>query len=156
MSFIGTLIGSILRPLLERHVKNRAPETLVAALENSQSEVADRLRQAADTERNRDVANHIVGIERSSQRRLRSALGEPPLQDGYRGYRLPETATLDDLRHAFDTTRQDTLHLAQALQTNDVDFETKIRHNDLGALSVRAWLAYLDGHAKRESTRLSK
>ena len=144
----------MLRPLLERQAKNRSPEELTAALANSRGEVAERLRRAADTERNREVANHIVGIERWGQRRLRGALGEAPVQDSYHGYRLPETASLDELQQAFDTTRQDTLQLAQTLQTNDVDPTTQVRHNGLGALSVKAWLVYLDGHAKRESTRL--
>ncbi len=154
MSFIGNLVGAVLRPLLERQVKNRSLADLAASLEGSSVAVANRLEAAADTPRNREVANHVVGIERWGQRRLRVALGEVFVPDGYRGYRAPEDASLADLTRAYADTRRTTLELVRELQTQQVDPTRKIRHNDLGELSVKGWLAYLDGHAKRESTRL--
>ena len=154
MSFIGNLVGAVLRPLLEHQAKNRSLEELAAALERSGTEVKKRLEAAPDTPRNREVANHIVGIERWGQRRLRTALGEPLTSDPYHGYRLPEDASLDDLKNAYAKTRWATLELISELKTQRVDVARKVRHNDLGELSVRGWLVYLDGHAKRESTRL--
>jgi len=154
MSVIGRLIGRVLRPIVERQARGRSVGEFAGALERSGQEVAARLQAAPDTSHNREVANHIVGIERWGQRRLRVALGEPPLSDGYRGYRLPEGADMAALRSAFERTRQETVSLVRALDAAKLEPSTRVRHNHLGALSVRGWLAYLEGHAKRESTRI--
>lgn len=154
MSVIGRVIGGVLRPILERQAKGRSVHEFAEALERSGEEVEKRLRDAPDTPRNREVANHIVGIERWGQRRLRVALGEPFVEDSYRGYRLLEGMDLEALRSAFSDTRQDTVGLARELSFAGPELQTKVRHNDLGELSVGGWLAYLEGHAKRESTRL--
>ncbi len=154
MSVIGRLVGGVLRPIIERQAKGRSGKEFAGSLERSGEEVEKRLRSAPDTPHNREVANHIVGIERWGQRRLRVALGEPPLLDSYRGYRLSESVDLEALRSAFSDTRRGTVDLARELSFTDTKLRTKVRHNDLGALSVGGWLAYLEGHAKRESTRL--
>ena len=85
MSVIGNLIGTILRPLLERQVKNRSLGELAASLDSSSLEVAKRFEAAVDTPRNREIANHVVGIERWGQRRLQTVFGEPLTLDSYRG-----------------------------------------------------------------------
>ncbi len=154
MSFIGRVIGGVLRPILERQSKGRSVQEFVGSLEHSGAEVAKRLQGAPDTPHNREVANHIVGIERWGQRRLRVALGEPPIMDSYRGYCLPEGVNLEVLCSAFTDTRRDTVELARELGFTYTKAQTKVRHNDLGELSVGGWLAYLEGHAKRESTRI--
>lgn len=154
MSIIGRVIGRVLRPIIERQAKGRSVHDFVGSLEHSGEEVAKRLGNAPDTPHNREVANHIVGIERWGQRRLRVALSEPPVMDSYRGYRLPEGTDLGALRSAFSNTRRGTVELARELGFTDPKPRTKVCHNDLGELSVGGWLAYLEGHAKRESTRL--
>ncbi len=154
MSLVGRVIGRILRPILERQARGRSLQEFMTSLERSGEEVAKRLGNAPDTPHNREVANHIVGIERWGQRRLRVALGEPPVMDGYRSYRLPEGVDLGVLRDAFADTRRDTVELARELSFADPKTLTKVRHNDLGELSIGGWLAYLEGHAKRESTRI--
>lgn len=154
VSVIGRVIGGILRPILERQAKGRSVQEFAGSLERSGEEVAKRLQNAPDIPHNREVANHIVGIERWGQRRLRVALGEPPVEDSYRGYRLPEGVDLEALYSAFTDTRRDTVELARKLSFTDPKPQTKVRHNDLGELSVGGWLAYLEGHAKRESTRI--
>lgn len=154
MSIIGRVIGTILRPIIERQAKGRSVHEFVGSLERSGEEVVKRLGNAPDTPHNREVANHIVGLERWGQRRLRVALGEPPVMDSYRGYRLPEGVDLGALRSAFTDTRRNTVELVRELGFTDSKSQTKVRHNDLGELSVGGWLAYLEGHAKRESTRL--
>lgn len=146
-------MGTILRPILERQAKKRTVQEFVSSLERSGEEVTKHLGGIPDTPHNREVINHIVGIERWGQRRLRVALGEPPLLDTYRGYRLPEGADLGALRSAFTDTRRITVDLARELSFAAPN-QTKVRHNDLGALSIGGWLTYLEGHAKRETTRL--
>ncbi len=113
--------------------------TLQSPLERSGEEVTRHLSGIPYTPRNREVVNHIVGIERWGQRRLRVALGEPPLLDTYRGYRLPEGADLGALRSAFTDTRRGTVDLARELSFAAPN-QTKVRHNDLGALSIGVWL----------------
>ena len=115
-------------------------ERIVEAVAEGQKheEVAKRLLIASDTPRNREVANHIVGIERWGQKRLQVALGKPPLVDSYRGYRLPEGADIEALRRAFTNTRRGTVELARELSFTDSKSQTKVRHNDLGELSVGA------------------
>jgi hypothetical protein len=154
VSLGGRMIGTVLRPLVERQAKGHSLEDLAEALERSGSTLNARFGRAADTPRNREALNHIVGIERWGQRRLRVPLGEPLLMDSYRGYRLPEGTSMDNLVQAFADTRRDTVNLARELGSAGLKPSAKVRHNDLGELSLGAWLAYLDGHAKRESRRV--
>ncbi len=154
MSLIGRFIGTILKPIVERQGRRHPLEGWSQVLEGTGHEVAARFGGVPDTPTNREVANHIVGIERWGQRRLRVALGEPPLEDSYRGYRLPEGTPMAGLAQAFAETRRQTVELTDALHAANLTSETRVEHNDLGALSVRGWLAYLSGHAKRETIRL--
>ncbi len=156
MSLMGRLIGRILRPILERQAKGRSAESFSSSLERTGNEAAARLQGAPDTPHNREVVNHIVGIERWGAHRLRVALGEPLVLDSYRAYRLPEGSDVATLRRAFTETRQDTGLLVSELDSADPALGTTVRHNDLGELSVGGWLAYLEGHAKREVGRLKK
>lgn len=116
MSIIGRVIGRVLRPIIERQAKGRSVHEFVGSLERSDEEVTKRLMNAPDTPHNREVANHVVGIERWGQRRLRVALGEPPLLDSYR---LPEGVNLEALHNAFTDTRRDTVELARELDFTD-------------------------------------
>lgn len=154
MSIVGRMIGRVLRPIAERQARGRSGAAFAADLERSGSELAARFGRAGDTPGNREALNHIVGIERWGGRRLRVALGEPPVTDSYRGYRLPEGTDLKALTEAFSDTRRETAKLALELARADPDLKTKVGHNDLGELSIGGWLAYLEAHAKRESLRV--
>lgn len=154
MNVIGRMIGGILRPILERQARGRSLETFASSLERSGEEITGRLQRAPDTPHNREVANHIAGLERWGHRRLRVTLGEPFVPDSYRGYRLPEGTDIEALRLAFADTRRGTVELARELIFTDPKTQPKVHHNDLGELSVGGWLAYLEGHAKRESSRI--
>lgn len=113
-----------------------------------------RIMAATDMPGNREALNHFVGIERWSQSRLKVAHGKPFELDSYRGYRLPEVATLEELQQAFAAAREATSALARDLAASGVDPETKVRHNDLGELSLLEWLAYVDDHHLRERLRI--
>ena len=154
MSLLGRLIGSVLRRVAERRARGASWSDLGTSLERSGEEIGGRLRRAPDTDRNREVAKHVIGIERWGQRRLRVALGEPLVLDGYRSYRPAEGATMEELGVAFVETRRATLSLVRHLDAVGVDPDLRVRHNDLGELSLRGWLAYLDGHGQREILRL--
>jgi hypothetical protein len=107
---------------------------------------------AADTARDRDLAGHVIGIERWSQRRLRPALGEPVVHDEYDGYRPDPALGMTALAEAFAQTRDETLDLAR--RAADLPPSVRAAHNDPGQLSVGGWLFCIDSHAQRESGRI--
>ena len=148
-----SLIGSVLRFLTERGARGLTYESATQKLESTGEEIAARMARAAETPKNRDQANHIIGIERWGQRRLRIALGEPPLRDEYDGYRVPGE-TMAALREAFRSTRAETVALVRELQAAGIAPETTVPHNDMGDTTLLGWLFYLNGHASRESSRL--
>lgn len=123
-------------------------------LHQSGNALARRLATMADSERNRQVLSHIIGIERWSQRRLRVPLGEPYLKDEYDGYRPNRDTSWPELKIQFHTTRSASVDLAVALQADDVDPATIVKHNNYGPLTVRGWLHYINMHANLESKRL--
>ena len=132
----------------------RALRELIERMEASRDELLPRIRRAKDTASNREALNHFVGIERWSQSRIAVAKGEPLELDSYHGYRLPDTASLEELQDAFAQTREDSIALARELDAAGIDVERKVPHNDLGELSVLEWFAYLDDHSRREIIRI--
>ena len=148
-------IGSIIRTVVERSSRGRSYEDLTGQLQSTEASVLNKLKSGADTEKNRDRANHVIGLERWGQRRLSVALGEPLVTDEYDGCRPGNDQPLPALALAFDATRSETLGLVRRLQEAGGSPETTVPHNDLGPLSVRGWLFYLNSHAARESGGLS-
>jgi len=155
MNIVGKTIGALLRRFFERQARARSWDDLARNLASSGDDLAKRMHTAPDTPHDREVAQHIVGIERWGQRRLRVALGEPFVQDGHRPYRLPDDTAMPALAEAFARTRADTVALARELEANGADKGLRVRHDDLGDVTLGAWLAYLDGHARREAKRLA-
>ncbi len=151
MRIAQRLIGSFRHAIAERRARGKALERLAAELEASARTMDAKLAAAGDTPGNREAIAHWVGIERWGQRRLRVALGEPFVEDGYHAYRPDRDDGVVALRRAFATTRAETLALARRLREAGVDPSTTVRHNDLGELSVGGWLAYLVQHPEQES-----
>jgi hypothetical protein len=148
-----SIIGSALRALVERNATKSSVEELETRLRTTETEVAQRLETAADTPGNREVACHVIGIERWGQSRLTTCLGGPRLHDEYDGYR-PQPESMAALVAEFREARDDTLALIEQLrQANALEGRT-CAHNDMGELSVKGWLSYLDSHATRELRRL--
>lgn len=145
-----SVLGIVLRAVVERQARNSTLAELIAKLEASRSVVTERFDGAADTPRNREQMAHIIGIERWGERRLRVALGESPLADEYNGYRPDTSERLETLRAAWQQTQRQTVATARALEQADGGSRTAL-HNEMGEVSMRGWFAYLDGHATRES-----
>lgn len=148
------IIGVLLRASTRRRARGRDVGSAAEALEASRPRVAKTIATARDTARHRDVAAHVVGIERWGQSRLRVALGAPFTADGHHPYRPPVDGGLEALRAAFEATRADTVALARELAEADVDPARTVRHDHLGELTVVEWLVYLDDHARRDSLGL--
>jgi hypothetical protein len=133
--------------------RTKALDIFRKQLEASGKRLLARVNALSDTEFNRRVFNHIIGIERWGQRRLRVALGEPFIHDEYNGYRPPREADWETLKREFQTTRADTVALVGQLQQADIT-NVRILHNFYGNLSVRSWLRYLEMHAGWESRKM--
>lgn len=151
MRLLQRLIGAFRRPMAERHARGKDIAQLAAELEASGEVMDARLAEARDTPANRDAIAHWVGIERWGQRRVRAVLGEPLLDDGHHPYRPNEADGIEALRRAFTETRAQTIALAHEVLAAGIDPSTTVRHNDLGALTVTGWLAYLLQHPEQES-----
>lgn len=148
MSWIGRVIAYV----TERQAGDKAAEELITALIASGTAVAERMARATDTPGNREAAAHIIGIERWGARRLRTALGDVALNDEYDAYRPDGEHDMATLAATFAEAREQTLALAQ--QAANLPPSVTARHNDLGDLSVKGWLVYLESHATRELRRL--
>ncbi len=151
MRLIQRLIGLFRSTIAERQARTKGFDALAAELESSGRDLDARLDGVPDTAANREAIAHWVGIERWGQRRLRVALGEPFVLDGYHGYRPETDAGTEELRRALADTRRETVDLAHRLNEAGVDPATTVRHNDLGELSLRGWLAYLEQHPRQEA-----
>lgn len=147
-----SIIGNMIRGLTERRAGGQTAEQLVDRLVTSGQTVAGRMARATDTPGNREAAAHIIGIERWSARRLRTAQGDVAVQDEYDDYRPSIDLTMMELAEAFAAAREQTTALAH--QAANLPSSVTARHNDLGDLSVKGWLFYIENHALRESIRI--
>lgn len=117
-------------------------------------QIEHRLEKSGDSERNRQVLSHIVGIELWGQSRLRVGLGEPLKEDEYDNYRPSRSRTWEQLKAEFRMTRKKSVALAEALDDNQIDQLMQVKHNQYGLITLGAWLRYLDMHATLESKRI--
>jgi hypothetical protein len=126
----------------------------IAALETSGQEIDRRAAAAKDPIKGQKLLRHISGLERWGQSRLRVFVGAPFVRDEYDGYQPGTTLSLDEQRAFFRTTRQETIMLAQTLAAAKMADTATVVHNDLGPLTVRGWLRYLEMHARFEMKKL--
>lgn len=113
-----------------------------------------RINAKSDSEWNRRLLSHIIGIERWCQSRLRVALGAPFIEEEYDGYRPAMETGWDALKAQFVETRATSVALAQEISAETPSADIKIRHNQFGDVSVRGWLHYMQYHAFEEAKRL--
>jgi hypothetical protein len=142
--------GFVTGLLLERPVAGKSYADMAQQLEEAGQNIQARLSGKNYTEFNHRVLTHIIGIERWGQSRLRVFLGNPFVQDEYNGYRPARDVPWDDLIGLFSATRSKTVSLARALDDALIAPDKTVLHNQLGPLSARAWLRYLQTHASRE------
>lgn len=123
-------------------------------LQESGETLHQHLTNAADTYANYECLTHIIAIERWGQRRLRTLLGQPVMHDECDDYAPSVALFWPDLIDEFRDTRQDTIELVQELEQAGVDPNERVGHNELGMLSVKGWVRYLDMHANLESKKI--
>lgn len=133
--------------------RNQTLDQIADSMDTSGQKLELIFGAATDSDHNRRLISHIVGIERWGQQRLRAALGEPLVIDEYDGYRPPRVAALPELQADFAATREETAALTRKLGAAGVE-AVKLPHNQIGNLSVRGWLGYLSIHANWEAKKL--
>ena len=146
---------TITNRFLERPFKTLSAEQMAQRLELAGRTLERTFAAAKASESNRQLLNHIAGIERWGQSRLRVVLGEPLLMDEYDGYRPPRESSWTELQDAFHSVRQQTVALASQLGPA-VEAGLRVPHNQFGSLTVRSWLRYLDMHANLEAKKLRR
>jgi hypothetical protein len=146
------MLGKIVSFYYSWQASRRSQEQLLEALSTSGQVVAEKFVRAGDTANNREVARHIIGIERWSRRRLQTVLGDVAVMDEYDGYRPDEAESMVTLAELFVEARAQTIALAH--QAANLPNTVRVAHNDLGQMDVGAWLFYIENHAARECLRL--
>jgi hypothetical protein len=149
-----TFVGKIICAVVEVGSRKLTYDMLRRRMQDSGKRIDANFAVAPDTPANCRQAGHVIGIERWGQRRLRTLLGEPPVSDEYDVYRPGENMSMAALRDDFASTRAGTLTLIDSLRQANVPAAATAPHNDLGDLSARGWLFYLDSHATREASRV--
>lgn len=141
--------------LIEQPSEGQSFLSLEEQLAKSGESIMSRLRNLSDSEHNREMLRHIIGIERWGRARLQSAvLHRPWVMDEHHDYKPPRDKTVAELAEMFAEQRRRTVALAHSLHENPPRLNDKVPHNGLGPLSVRGWLRYLNGHAELESRKL--
>jgi hypothetical protein len=116
--------------------------------------INQRLDKSPDSQSNREMLSHIIGIEKWGQSRLRVGLGEPFKEEEYDRYRPSRNRSWEQLKTEFRITRRKTVALAEELDNKQVDQLIQVKHNQFGDISLGAWLRYLDSQANSESKRI--
>jgi len=143
------LVGRIVHFVIENRARGLSYTQVCQNLQSGGEKIDALLRQAEDTPANRSQAGHVIGMERWGIQRLSCLLnGTPPLMDEYDSYRPAQELPMPALADAFKETRATTLALAARLEPLA---DQKVAHNNIGDLSVKTWLAYLNTHATTES-----
>jgi hypothetical protein len=154
MGLMDTLMHFGGKLFIEMPASRRTLDELRADLEKGQSVIVEQAQKAGDSEYHRKVLNHIIGIERWGQARLRVFLGDPFKPEEYDGYRPPRETSWADLQTQFTETRQATLALLGQIGQAQINPAMRSVHNMFGPLTPRGWLFYLYFHSTAESKRL--
>lgn len=155
MSLKDQLTSFIVQTFVERPAKKRGLSQLIDKLERSGQTLNTKFAQTQGNAKHQEKLNHIIAIERWGQNRLRVALGTPYKEDDNQAYQPVPEASWQELQTLFTQTRQETLEIAQTIETQDVDTSAKVPHNQMGPMSLLAWLRYLEVHASLEAKRIN-
>jgi hypothetical protein len=146
-----SLIDDMTRGFYERKAKNESYADLQERLHRNELAVYKRMMNATDFAHNHKTSAHVIGIERWGAHRLRVLLGEPLIVDEYDGYAPSAELSMPALAEEFKQTREATIALVSELQSKGVALTETVLQNDLGDMSLRAWIFYIENHTGRET-----
>jgi hypothetical protein len=154
MSIRETALKLIVPLFVENPAQKQSFAQLTLRLEQSQTLIANRTNavKTQNLEKHRATMRHIIGIERWGTARLKVALGEAFKPDGQKDYHPDASQDLTALLEDFTSTRLETLRTAKLIEQQNPSL--KVLHNNLGELSMKGWLQYLNIHAEIESRKL--
>lgn len=145
----------VISQVIEKPAGRSSFTDLAQSLERGAHYLMARTAKAPDSEHNRELLAHIIGIERWGQSRLEVALEKRPLvMDEYHPYRPSTNLSINALAKELAQTRTRTIELAQELHHRPPHDDFVVEHNGLGPLTAKGWLRYLTQHADLESRKL--
>lgn len=147
-------VSFLFRTVFQVQIINKSLADLIRSAKEDGQTINAHLAGKPDKPENHQQMRHVIGIERWGQRRLKTMLGEPPIQDEYDGYQPAEDLDLAALRDEFSAARAETLAIVDAIQEKGVADSAKANHNGMGDVSLKIWLRYLTMHANFESKRV--
>lgn len=151
---IQRIFGILFSRYLEIKGRGKNIQEWMETIQASGLDLIEGYTKVTDSEKNRKQLSHVIGIEKWSNRRLEVALGEPFLEGEYNDFRPARETDWEELQSQFRETREETVLNVARLITEDVDPTTKIKHNQMGDLTVLGWLNYIDTHATFESGQI--
>jgi hypothetical protein len=154
MSIIDRIVHTLSKPFIEWPVRDKNMGEMASQLENGLQPILDRFQRGGDSERNRRVLSHIIGIERWGQNRLRVFLGNPLVIDEYNSYRPSRETSGQELVAMMRETRAETVRLALQIAGQASVQVQRVPHNQFGSLTARGWLFYLHVHSRAESRKI--
>lgn len=141
--------------LLERKVRGKSYQQYQQMLQESSSFIQNQISRADENMKSRHALIHIIGLERWIQSRMMVALGSPFIQDESDRYLPPEDTSWIQLSQTFIDVRNDSIDLIAKIAAKDVDPTSKIDHNAVGPLSVRAWMEYVVDHGNKHAEQMT-
>lgn len=154
MNLVDTIVHTLSKPFIEWPVRGKSIDAIAEQLERGLQPILDRFQSGGDSDQNRRVLSHIIGIERWGQSRLKVFLGDPLVMDEYDGYRPNRETSSAELVEMMKSTRAETAALARQITKLDASAIKTVHHNQFGPLSPRGWLFYLYFHARAESQKM--
>ncbi len=148
MSIFTTVFKSL---MVERPARKHDYAGWAGEIERDGKALSQKLRDSAESEKNRKVLSHVIGIERWAQSRAKVALGEPFTQDEYDGYRPARDASWSDMVEQFSAARAESVNIAKQYAAANLPITTTVQHNDFGDLTTRGWLRYIYMHGSFEA-----
>lgn len=132
--------------------QNRSYDDIITILQKGMTRIEKRFDKP-QTDKHHALWTHIIGIEIWAQKKLATALGDPPGEPEYMPYRPSQDMAWADLFPLMRQTRQDTIALARRLAEASIA-NSIIRHNDWGDLTLKGWLFFIHLHTDFEIKKI--
>ena len=154
MSIQSRIIHFVAGVMFERPVRGISADALLARFRASQLPFTAALQNKSDTEANRTLVAHIIGIERWAQARLDQVQSGVPHQAESNAYVPTTDVSYAQLVTLADTTRTASIALLNSVVTANLPLTQHIVHTEFGSMSVAAWIQYMMSHSMLEAKKL--
>ena len=146
--------GAVAGLLIEKPGAKRTLPEWISQLENDGKTIEARVNRAKNEQKAQIVLRHITGIERWGQQRLQVFLGKAFVRDEFDGYQPATNLSTQQQVAEFNKTRAETIAIVRKIAAANLNSNKTVEHNQIGQLTLRGWLRYLDIHANLESKKI--